>query len=292
MPESYNIGSGLTEQQLKLANFWMRNGAAIKKAGYGLLIAFSIVTWGYALWVVLDTYAISYPRESRIPSVIAQNHLTEAALQAAIPEPVRPTDVSIFQNTDSRQDFLVQISNSNPTWWAEFDYSFDTQGETTPVRHGYILPLSQRYLTELGWKGQAAARSATFKVANIAWHRIDQAAVGNDYSTFLAKRWQLAFDDIDYKNNLKIGDKTVGQSNFTLRNPSAYGFWSVDLNIVLYRLGNPVAVTTVNVKDIKPGESRPMSINWFDNPTSVSKTEIQPNANILNPSVFLPSTRF
>ncbi len=292
MPNEYNVGSGLSEQELQFASFWTRNRMTIKKTGYGTLIAVIVVLWGYVSWSLLDAYAISYPREQRIAQNIASNEHAIAAIEAARPQPIQPSGVEVFNGTDGRQDFLVQITNPNPQWWAEFDYRFDTNGEQTPLIKGYVLPKQQRYLTQLGWKGKNRAASAQLLVENLRWRRLDPAAVNRDYDAFFAQRMQLSFDDIAYRKDIVIGSQTVGQSAFTMRNASGYGFWDAELTIVLFRAETPIAVTTFNAREVKPNETRSVAVNWFENLSAISKTEIQANVNLLDPRVYLPSERF
>lgn len=293
MPDQYQVGSGFSDQELALASWWVRHGFTLRRIGYGALIVLSVLLWGYTLWSLLDGYIISQPREARIVQNILQNALTAETFNSSLPQPLLPSEVTVLPSTDERQDILAQLSNSNTQWWAEYDYRFAMSGEEFSATHtGYILPNSQRYLTELGWKGKSPSIQPQLALDNIRWHRLDPKEVERDYVAFAKKRLQLTFDDIAYKKDLKIGNQQVGQTTFTLRNPTGYGFWSADVTIVLYRLDSKAAFTTINVKDIKPNETRAMTINWFDNLSGISKTEIQADVNILDKNVFLPGSRF
>lgn len=291
MPNDYQIGSGFSEQELNAASWWVRHGLGLRRATYTGLIALNAILWGYSVWGILDAYVISRPREARIPSIIARDQLSLQTIRATTPQPLQPSEVAIFESTDHRVDFLINLNNPNPQWWATFDYRFDTRDATSStVQKGYILPSSSRYLTDLGRKTTGGAPE--FKIENLEWHRIDPAKVDRDYQAFAAQRMQLAIDKVDYKNDLTLGSQTIGQTSFELINPSGYGFWSVDLTIVLHRNDVPVAVTVINQKELKPGEHRPITVNWLDNLGGINKTEVQPNVNILDPQAFLPTTRF
>jgi hypothetical protein len=91
---------------------------------------------------------------------------------------------------------------------------------------------------------------------------------------------------------LTVGTQTVGQTDFILSNPSGFGFWNVDLTITLYRGTSPVAITTVTQRELRPGERRPVSINWFENETGITDTKIEANVNVLDPATFLSTDRF
>lgn len=292
MSDLYQIGSGLTENELQAANWWVRHKTHLHRLGYSLLIAVIVLFWGYIIWSLLDAYIISYPREHQIPTIIANNQRLQAHLTAEPPQAIQISPIARFMTTERRQDFLTHIANPNPSWWAEFRYHFAVGDATTTERDGYILPNGERYLTEIGWKNEANEASPELHISDLRWHRIDPQTVERDYAEFAAKRLQFQIAEPTYVNDLKIGDQTVGQTTFTVRNGSGFGYWSVDFTIVLFRNGEPVGVTTLNQTDLKPGEARPITLNWFDNLTGISNTIVQPNVNILDSSVFLPPERF
>ncbi len=292
MPEPYQVGSGFSDKEFEVANWWIVHRVFLRRLGYGLLTAIVAVSWTYVLWSLLDAYVISYPREQRIPSVITDNQRLKARLTTDAPQPIQTSPVASFNTTDNRQDFLTEVTNSNKSWWAEFSYQFKSGEIATPLRKGYILPNGQRYLTEIGWKDKSLITTPELAISDLMWHRVDPKDVERDYTNFAARRLQLQATDVNYVNNLKIGEQTVGQSDFNLRNTSGYGFWSVDLVVLLFRQGTPVGVTQINQAQIKPGEARPISIHWYDNLTGISSTVVQPNVNILDPAAFLTPDKF
>jgi len=292
MAEDNSIG-GLSSGDLQMANWWVRNRITVRKVGYGSLIAFCAVLWGYSIWGLLDAYAISYPRESRLTRDIALNQQLLSGLETDRPQQVGISDVSVFSGTEGRLDMEVAISNPNPQWWAEFNYRFDVSGEQTPLRSGYVLPESEQHVTELGFKPQArGGRSATFMVENIRWHRLDPNYVGGNFKAFAQNRSRLRFENIKYDSSLTVGSRKVGQTSFDLINDGAYGFWSVDLFIRLTRAGNTLGIQKITVTNVSPGEKRPMQIVWTENPAGVTETEIIPQVNLLDPNSFLKTQYF
>lgn len=287
--DNHVIGSGMTDQELKLASFWMRNQSLLKRIGYGALASVGGVLWLFVLWSLLDAYAISYPRESRIPMRILRNQLSMDGLMASAPKPITPSQTTVLESTDGRLDFLVELMNPNTTWWAEYDYQFDVAGTRTPLRKGYILPSGRRYVTELGYESKDRSKTARLIVENIQWHRVDPSFVRGTYQDYAASRIQFRMEDPKYTRDLTIGKQTVGQSTFTLINDSAYGYWNPSITVVLFRGTTPVGVTTIQRTDIGAGESVPITINWFENLAGVSKTDIRVDVNIMDPKAFLPT---
>lgn len=292
MPDNYQIGSGLSDQELKLASFWVRNKLILRRVGYGALMAVGGALWLFVLWSLLDAFAISYPREARIPRLISTNQITIESLRSVAPDPIQISSVTVLDTTEGRRDMLVEVTNPNTMWAAEFTYRFNIGGALTPVRQGFILPASQRYLTELGYTPETAARSAELVVEDIRWQRLSPNQVGANYTAFAERRLDFTFSEITYQSNVEFNGSSIGQSSFVLNNNAAYGYWDVDVTVILYRADRPVGVTTIREREIRPGEARPIRINWFDNLTGISKTEIRAAVNILDESSYLPTTRF
>lgn len=284
MPSDFSSGSGLSDQELELAHFWNRNRLTIRKSGYGALIGICILIWLFVLWTLLDAYAISYPRESRIPLRIFQNQQALLPLFQKGPAPLKPSSVQLFTNTDNRVDALVELENPNEIWWAEFDYVFIVSGKETTTRKGFILPKTRRYLAEPGINANSGR--AEIQLKNIAWKRIDPNQVGTDLTSYIESR-QLTIKDVNYARNVSIGEKLIGQSTFTVENQTAYGYYDPEWIIILMRSGNPAAITKITTDQISAGESKSFSINWFDQPAGITETLIQPNINILNPASFI-----
>ena len=284
---------GFTPGELQMASWWVKNRLMLRKLGYGSLIAVCAAFWGYVLWGFLDAYAISYPRESRITRDIAVNLQLLSSLESDRPQNLGLSDVGVFANTDNRFDMEVAVTNPNAQWWAEFNYRFNLSGEDTPLRSGYVLPGGEQHATEVGFKPTTrGGRSATFEIVNLRWHRVDPSMVGSSYPDFATQRQALEFRDLTYDTDLTVGNRKVGQTSFTLVNNGAFGYWNLELFVRLYRGSLPVAISSLTVANLSPGEKRPMQIVWLDNPSSVSKTEIIPQVNLLDPAAYLPTQYF
>ncbi len=293
MSDEHQIGSGLTEQELQVSSFWVRNKILLRRLGYGSLVVFSVACWGYVLWSLLDAYAISYPRESRILQAVAQNQLLADALSTNGPQPVQSSSVLTFTTTEDRKDLLTELSNPNQQWWADFTYRFDLGGgEFTPSRTDSILPGDKRYLAELGVRTSSTAIGATLQVDEIRWHRLDPNKVERDYAAFKEKRSQFEIKEVTFRNDLLINEKPVSQTAFTLVNNSAFGFWNADVYAVLLRAGTPIAVNKVTISEIKARETRTVQINWGEAITGVNETDVRLVVPLLDEKNYLKTAEF
>ncbi len=285
---------GFTTGELQLANWWVRNHLALNKAYRAGLILLNVLLWGYSAWGLLDAFVISYPREKLITRDTALNVQLLAGLETDRPQSMDVSDAEVFQTTDGRIDMVSEVTNNNAQWWAEFNYRFTVGGEEeAPLRTGYVLPGETQIITELGYKPQTkGSRQASVDIENVRWHRVDPQVVASGYESYKKDRVNLVIDNVKYDGNVKLGNKTVGQTSFTISNQGAFGFWNVDLIVRLMRGGRPGAVTKLTLTNLSPGEKRDMQIVWVDNPPSVQQTEVIPQINVLDQASYLPTQYF
>ncbi|MBD3281817.1 hypothetical protein GF391_03665 [Candidatus Uhrbacteria bacterium] len=286
-------GRGFTEGELQAAGWWVRNRLTMRRWFRITLIALNVLVWGYVGWGLLDAYAISYPRESRLTLEIAANQQNLNRLMQDRPINVGTSAVSVFPTTEDRLDMAVDIENPNESWWAEFSYKFNVAGEQTPARQGFVLPGELTTLTELGFESSSPnARAAQLLIDNIRWHRIEPSEVEYDYQKFLNKRvGDLSVQNVTFDPASRGAGRTASRTRFDVVNRGAYGFWSIDYIIKLMRGRTVVAINKVNVRELKPGETREIDLLWYDTISSVTDTEIIPVINVLDPNAYLPASR-
>lgn len=286
------IGS-FTQGELQIASWWVRHRLELRRFGYGFVITICVLFWGYAIIGLLDAYVISYPRESRLTRQVAINQQLLAELEGDRPQQVNLSDVSVLNSTADRLDLSVEVVNPNPQWWGEFTYRFTISGEDTPLRKGYVLPSGKQVLSELGYKPQSrGGRNATISIDAVRWHRVDPVLTNGDYPSFYKNRFQVQAERVRYDTDISFNGKRVGQTSFTLVNSGAYGFWEVELFVRLYRGGTVSSIQAVKAQRVRPGEKREMQLIWPDNLTGVTKTEVIPQVNIMQPSAFLDPNFF
>jgi hypothetical protein len=291
-PQPATMG-GFSPGELKFASFWVRNRFLLARLGRGALIGLNVLLWGYVFWGILDTYAISYPRESRLTQEIATNQIMLQSLEADRPQNIATANVQVFQATDNRYDMAVDISNPNANWWAEFNYRFNLSGAQTPLKSGFILPSGQSVLTELGYSPETrGGATAQLVVENIFWHRVDPAQVGASYAEYAAKVFKVSFENIQFTSDLIIGTQRINRTSFDVVNRGSYGYWTLGLAVRLYRGSSVLAVNEITLQRVAPGETRHVDLDWFESLPAVTKTEIIPIVNLLDRKSFLSTEYF
>lgn len=284
MSADYSTGSTLSDRDLELASFWVKHRILVRSLGYGSLIALAGLLWIFVLWSLLDAYAISYPVESRIARRIIQNQNALAPLFLKGPSPIRPADVVTFSNTEGRTDAMVEIENRNDVWWAEFDYAFSFGDQRTATRRGFILPSSRRFLAEPGISANGAQPELI--IENLSWKRITPDQVGESLAVFMANR-EPTVADVTYARDQTVGTQVIGRSTFNVTNATAYSYYDPEFVVVLLRGGSPAAVTRITKNRLNAGETIPFDIQWYDQPSGITETIVQPEINYLNPASYI-----
>ena len=124
------------------------------------------------------------------------------------------------------------------------------------------------------------------------WHRVIPSEVENNYSEFIRKRFAgVTAEHVRYESVAVSEGQRLSRTTFDVVNSGAFGYWSIDYVIKLKRGNTVAAINKINIRDLKPGEIRPIEVYWFDEITGVTQTEIIPIINLLDPGAYLSSER-
>ncbi len=284
---SDRIGSGHSAQELQFANWWVRHRVTLHTLGYGAILFWIVLSWGYGLWVVFDTYALSYPKDQRIPARIALIAPTPDALSLAAPQPLQPGSTSSVPANEGRFHALAPVSNPNTLWWAEITYRFRAADRETPARAAVLLPGDTRILGEFGI-AQGAIGNPGISIETTVWHRIDPAiTLPSAYEAYKTERFPITLDTPVYKTDLLLEGKPLGTSSVTLRNPSGYQYRDVEVLTLLFRNSAVVGAQKFIVPQLGPGTQERVDQVWPEAPEGVDRVEVHPFVNILDPQTFV-----
>ena len=279
------IGSGQSTQELHLAEWWVQHRISLRDFLFVGLLTFITLTWGYGIWTLFDAYALSYPKEQRYTARILATTLAKDAFTVSAPQPLQSGAAMSLQPEANLQHLFAPVSNPNTLWWAQIQYRFRDGTASTTLRDAVLLPGDTRILTELGWQGTALLTPA-ISIESTVWKRIDPAIAGIDYKAYRSRLLNLQFSKAIYQSDLTINGKTLGQSSFQLNNPTGYAFRNVELLTLLYRNGGIAGINKLVLPHVAAGASSTISVVWPDNPIGITRVDVQPFVDILNPDTF------
>ncbi|MFH1315335.1 MAG: hypothetical protein ABIH67_02950 [Candidatus Uhrbacteria bacterium] len=276
------------EKRYKYSLWWVSNRSTLSKIGLIVLACADTVLILYGLWVVIDTYLISYETErAQIVTMNLNQSIRHQVNLQTTPEPVTlSSSVNVFGIGEQRYDFYATISNENDDYWLEFDYHFTYGGKQTDPQSGFIYPSESKPIVDLAWVSTSAPANAKVVIENLNWHYINH----HDYPDFAVWRddrmnfevTQAGFENLELDN--------VGRSSFLVNNETAYSYWEPKFYVILYRGSQVAGITSTVANQLEAGEERLLEQNWYGSLSAVTKVEVIPELALLDPDVYMPLT--
>jgi hypothetical protein len=284
-----------SNQDADLEKYRSLSGVSLREMNFGLWLAqqrrtmlkiftgFLIAVCAFFLFYSSYNYIIYFM--SGDPFVIGGVPLSPRQVTTALE--IAPVEIL---PSDGHYDLAVKIKNPNDKFLGTFHYCFTAGGRDILCSSGFILPGEEKYLLGLGL-GQDLASSvgASLKIVDVSWLRLDAHQIP-DWSSFAAARLNLAVADLDLNPAAASGlsDKVrLNYLQFSVSNQTPYGYYEVPLDILLYNGAQLVGAQSYRLTDFLPGAKRAVNISWPGRLDSVTRTEVRPDINILDDSVYL-----
>lgn len=256
--------------------------------------------WGLILWGMVDAillivfvvavpvYIVSgmFTDTRQAANMLANAGNTHALVLAQAPESLSIGAARSLAGETGTTDFLADVSNPNTNWYLTFSYTFTYDGGETESFTGFLNPGETRPLAALHVATSGVARNAQILLSDIAWRRVDRHVVP-DTTEFLTDHNEFPVSNIVSAADIVLGKNTVARTDFTVENRTAYSFWEPEFLILLVRGGLPAAVQKVTASQFMAGESRNLSVRWFQPVPAGASVKIVPIINYFDPSVYM-----
>jgi hypothetical protein len=296
MPEMVDVQAGPTlanashksEKRYRRSIWWVEHREGLKKAFVILIIAIEVLIGIIGIWKFIDYYVFNYVEEQALVEsfFVGVGDLADVTREQA-PDDLKFKDPLVLSSGDS-YDILSFVSNENPDWITRlsYHYSFDdrlSDSEQVIILQGETLPL-----VTFGVESPRP-RNPKLVVEDVEWFRIDSQEIPHPIE-WKNERINLNTSDIDHDDNFRIGDKIFGRTSFNLTNKTGYGYYEVDLYVILKRGSVPVGVNRTVLSDLLPRESRNIQLNWFDATPRANEVELYPRVNLFDGEVYRPES--
>jgi hypothetical protein len=277
-----NLVGGVSESQLHWSEWWVNHREQVRKFGIGVFVFVDVILLGIGIWGFVDWLALGGLREENaIRQMTGQNYGRFGGVGL---EEVQIGAPFILPGGTGKVDILATIENRNQSFWAEIEYSYIVGGVEQPSLTTFVLPGQVKYLVHLGAPAESGS-SVELKIDRRVWHRAGM---------FGAESLQALYDtrlDIRGENPIfvpsdPLATTPVSSAKFTLANHTAFGYYDVDLLVLLYRADTVVGVNKVRADRLEAGEKKPMEIFWYQLLPQVSRVEVIPDINIYDESVY------
>lgn len=280
-------GDNITDKQLE-QNLWvLRHKPQLIKAGTIALLAGNIIIFGWVFFNLGDYLFGRGPKERQNLATQSQSAIPYAELNKALtPASLSVADTLLFGGREDKYDLGAEIANSNEAVWAEFEYQFiGGNFETKPVKD-FILPKSRKFLLQLGFDASARPVNARLVFKSFTWHRLSRHDYP-DYEKYKNDHLAMTASEVTFGHSTLSGG-ALNQVAFTLTNFSAYHFWQVPVEIILFRGDQVVGFNLATLEKLRSLEARATTVTWAEGLPAVTRVDVQPDVNILDPGIYMP----
>jgi hypothetical protein len=261
--------------------WWLEHRAKLKKIGLGIFLFIDLVAFLFAGWKFLDAYAISFDAEKRslVALVVSGQAELRAFSQKTAPAPLALGAAGAVPSGDElNYDLYGTLTNPNSDWSATFHYAFKLKGGQTAEQSGFILPGEEKVLVAFK---TTTARSAEVDLllSEVEWRRLDPHVI-SDYESWAAEH-RLTISEAAFSRQ-----DNAAVVSFVVKNQTAYSFWQPSFLVVLWRGGTVGGLIRLSTTEIASGQTKTLSARWFGAAPAVSKINVYPEINLLDPDAY------
>jgi hypothetical protein len=282
---SSEIG-GYTEQDIKKALWWATHKTTILKIITFILLLLGVALWGYTLYGVVRYFFIDWSAQKRLENGLVYDYIDyEYFREKNKPQNLVFSGVQIYPLGGNRYDLVVKAENVNPNWAVvSIQYDFNFSGKPRDeVKENFILPGQTKYLIDLGVTSDKPLSNVSFELKNIKWRRV------TNFQEFQNQALNFTISNTKFTSSSELNaNKTssFSKTNFSVKNNTAYNFWSVGFYIILHQ-GPSITGINYIVKDyIDSGGEYDLEVTWYQKVGRPDKIEIIPDVNVLEEKVF------
>ncbi len=260
--------TGFSDSELQTSYWLASNRLLLYRVAVVGLIVLALLFWGYSIWQVI-AIARAYPYEQQqLRSLLTSQNGLLQSLEARRPAPISFGNSQLI-SSGAVADTLTTISNPNSDWAARFKYSWSQSGQSLVERDGFILPGETKYLM-----GLALPASSQLQVDDIVWERVPNFSVIRD------ARLKFRLVEQQLIQGALATDPSV--ISFSVANDSAYSYWEVGLQVMIYSGPNVIGIEYITVDQFKAGTTRTFQIPTTRRLTQNPSLQIVPDIDILD----------
>ena len=284
-------------KDIDLKNYNDESGISLKRMNFGLWVAEhrrKIIKIIIISLILLSAFFFIYSSYNYIVYFISgdpNSQLINDNLPASPRKVTNDLEIAplrVFAN-NGHSDLAAPISNPNEKFMANFSYCFK-QGDTDVYcGASFILPSEKKYVLALAQEFSGSISELSFIVTDIFWRRIDAHQIPS-WTDFYNKRLDFAVFDLNFAAAAVSGlsDKVnLNTLEFSVKNQTAYGYYEAPFDIFLYSGSEIIGVHRYIIQNFLPGEIRSAKLSWPGRFSGVNRTEVIPDINIMDDSVYL-----
>lgn len=288
--EKYEDVSGISTKRLDFG-LWYVERRKYFRAGFSVfLILIAVLTWGYTSYNFIYYYTIGIKQDEQMVREITVDKLIgHDYLVSLSPTKLLISGAESLRNSSGNYDIFAKVQNENEKYMANFSYCFMAGGVQVECKDDFVLPGASKYVMALNKEVQSGAYSVDFLIRELDWKKIDPHTFPS-WDSYKQSRLNIDVSDIKFTPPSSSGLSEKLEFNilkFNVENNTAYNYWAVPLNIVIFGGGRVSAVNQYTVTELMSGESREVTMSWSGNFGSASEVLITPELNILKNDIYI-----
>lgn len=279
-----------TEKQLGFGYWFVTHKPQLKKILIIFLIVVNSLIWLFVLYRLTRLYLIDYTQYRAMVRQASENLVNPAVLESRAPRPLEPKQATVLDAGAGRTDMVAILRNPNREWFAEVSYQFRAEAVTTPLRKTYVLPGQEKAIAELAFASESRLRGVRLEITDVDWKRVERHEVP-DTAEFVTTRTNFVISDAVFVAADPAAKDGQSKATFTITNATPFGYWTVDVTVLLYRGSAIAGVNKIQLAALESGEKRAAEVAWFEKLPNITKVEVRAETNIFDESVYMPPRR-
>jgi len=204
--------------------------------------------------------------------------------------PVESLEINFVQSfkIKDKVDLISEVHNPNGRYYANIEYCFVSDETELLCDNDFIFPLETKQLIALAVDNNTAQR-AELRLSSVSWSRINAHKYPN-WSNYYSEHLNFETKNIKFRpaRESPLSDKlSLDVLEFDIKNKTAYSYWKVPLNIVLYNNSKIVGVYKHTLNEFRSGTERPVRLVWPGAIVQADEIKIIPRLNILDPDIYI-----
>jgi len=289
--DRYQDPEGLTLQKMALGLWFVQNRKHFIFIFSVILAIIAIVTWG-RFFYVYGSYVISGMKydDELSREIVTHTIADHEFFEARAPKDLKFGNLKIVKGANDKYDFLIEVINPNDKYWVEIESHIVAAGVEFGHSSNFVLPSESKFFLVTGQEMERFTTGIEFVTDRVGWHRVNRH-IYPDWVEFSESHLNINVKNPEFVSAEKtvITEKIpLNTLDFTVSNNTAYNYWEVDLNIVIYGINNKILILDKYIlNNFMSSEERTINITIPGDYPTIGDIQIFPEVNIAQDDIYI-----
>lgn len=269
---------------LRISLWLVQHRLRLKRICTAALGVFCVGLYAYMFWVVVGL-ARGQTADREMMAAFTQDLIDYPSLRPLVsPHPLQSGLPLALTASDGLVDMAAQVANPNQKFAVmALEYRFSDERGEFAAGTTFLLPGEIKYVFSFGQRHPVGALQ--FVVTNVTWQRVRP----DGFAQLREAKLRALITDVQHRRPAElglVGSRLGGQTTFTVRNDSIFGYWDVALYVLLRNGDRLEAAHFTRIRQIGAGQAVPVTINWTQALPPVTEVTVVPEINPFDARAF------